>query len=323
MRVLVSGAGGFLGRYVVNRLRARNHVVRAIVRPTSAAPNWPSGVETFRADLEFSSNLESAFTNIDAAIHLAVATGGGEHAQISSSISGTERFLDAMVRSKVRRLIHVSSLVVYDWARVHDVLDENSPLLDDSPELGAYTVAKVQQERIVTTVSKDRAFHLTITRPGFIWGPRRALIAGMGRHRGPLYVMFGPFNHLPLCHVVNCADCHVSMLESPAAAGETFNVIDATDIAVWRYVLEYARGTRQFALPVPVPYRVALTAAQLASIGSGRFKARLPSLLNPGRFESQFKPVRYSNRKLKNVLAWDPPLTFKDCLNLTYRTSSF
>ena len=322
MRVLVSGAGGFLGRYVVDRLCARNHVVRAIVRPTSPAPNWPRGVEIFRADLELSNNLELAFAEIDAVIHLAVATGSSEHAQIASTISGTERFLNAMGRSKVRRLIHVSSLVVYDWAQVYGILDENSPLLDDLSDMGAYTMAKVHQERIVTTFTNDFAWHLTITRPGFIWGPQRALIAGMGRHRGPLYVMFGPLNCLPLCHIINCADCHVAMLENPAAIGEIFNVIDADSVRVWRYVLEYARRTGQPGLPVPIPYWLARATARLASLASDRLKTHLPSFLTPRRFESQFKPVRFSNRKLQDVLAWEPPLSFEDCLELTYGLDS-
>lgn len=319
MKVLVTGAGGFLGRYVVDRLRARNHVVRAIIRPTSSAPNSPCGVEVFPADLELSDNLDSAFAEIDAVIHLALATAGSKHGQIVSTISGTERFLNAMARSKVRRLIHVSSLVVYDWAQVHGTLDENSPLLDNMSDMGAYTIAKVKQERIVTAFTKDLGWHLTITRPGFIWGPQHAVIAGMGRHWGPLYVLFGPLNRLPLCHVVNCADCHAAMLETSAAIGETFNVIDGDKVRVWRYVLEYARRTGQPGLPVPIPYWLAMAAVRLASHASTQANVDLPSLLTPRRFKSQFKPVHFSSRKLKGVLAWEPPLSFEDCLELTYR----
>jgi nucleoside-diphosphate-sugar epimerase len=119
MKVLISGAGGFLGRYLVDRLCERGHAVRAIVRPTSHEPKWLREVETFRADLELSDNLESAFAEIDAVVHLAAASAGSERAQITSTIAGTERLLKAMALSSARRLLHVSSLVVYDWSRVH------------------------------------------------------------------------------------------------------------------------------------------------------------------------------------------------------------
>ena len=129
MRVLVSGAGGFLGRYVVDRLLTGGHDVRAIVRPTSTQPAWTGNVEVFHADLRVHDALITAFANIDAVIHLAAATSGSEDMQFTSSVVATERFLDAMAQSSVRRLIHVSSFVVYDWSAAKTIMDEETPLL--------------------------------------------------------------------------------------------------------------------------------------------------------------------------------------------------
>ena len=99
MKVLVSGAGGFLGYHVVDRLLERGHSVRAIVRPASAEPSWCGAVELFRADLRVMTKLPAAFDDIDAVIHLAAATSGDEDAQFSSSVVATERFLEAMAQS--------------------------------------------------------------------------------------------------------------------------------------------------------------------------------------------------------------------------------
>ena len=66
MRVLVSGAGGFLGRYVVDELCERGHTVRAMIRPASPDRGWPQKVEIFRADLELHDRLQSAFDDMDA-----------------------------------------------------------------------------------------------------------------------------------------------------------------------------------------------------------------------------------------------------------------
>jgi UDP-glucose 4-epimerase len=226
-----------------------------------------------------------------------------------------------MARTTIKRLILVSSLVVYDWRQVRDVMDEDAPLLHNPYSMGAYTLAKVWQERVTAKFAKDHAWDLTIMRPGFIWGKGHAEIAGAGRHIGKIYVMFGPFTRLPLTHVVNCADCLVTAAEKRAAIGQAFNVIDGDDVRVWRYVREYARRTDQRGLMLPLPYTVGYGIAWLASLMSRRLfsgKGKLPSLLMPSRFESQFKPIRFSNRKLINILAWEPPLDFDQALSLTY-----
>src|SRR5215469_6989476 len=96
MKVLVTGASGFLGRQVVDCLVKRGHHVRAIVRPASKAPQWDNEVEIFRADLRAEQNLKPAFSGIDAVVHLAAATSGDEDVQFTSTVVGTERFLEAM-----------------------------------------------------------------------------------------------------------------------------------------------------------------------------------------------------------------------------------
>src|SRR6185437_1897533 len=323
MKILVSGAGGFLGRHVVDCLLAKGHTVRAIIRPASSVPKWSGAVEILRADLRTCDKIDAAFEDIDAVMHLAAATSGNEDIQFASSVVATESFLGAMAKSAVKRLVHVSSLVVYDWARTKGVINEDTPLLKHAYDMGGYSIAKVWQERVVLRLARAHAWDLTVMRPGFIWGNRHAEIAGMGRHIGRAYLIFGPFTRLPLSHVMNCADCLVAAVERPAAVGESFNVIDGDNIRVWRYVREYARRTGQSGLFIPLPYHFGFGLAYLASMVSRTLfgkKGKLPSLLTPRRFEAQFKPIRFSNRKLKELLAWSPPLSFDECLNDTYRT---
>lgn len=320
MRVLVTGAGGFLGRHVVDQLLERGHSVRAIVRPASTAPDWDGDVEIVRADLR-THDLVSSFDGVDAVLHLAAATSGSQDVQFASTVIGTERFLGAMAKSGVKRLVHVSSFVVYDWTRAKRTMDENTPLLSDPYEMGGYTIAKIWQERVVMRLAQTHGWDLTIARPGFIWGAKHADIAGMGRHFGRVYVMFGPFTRLPLCHVTNCANCLIAAVDNPAAIGQTFNVIDDDDIRVWRYLREYTRHLHRGAFLVPLPYVFGYGLAQFARLTSRAVfgdRGKLPSLLTPRRFEAQFKPIRFSNRKLKEILAWTPPLDFDQRIKATY-----
>jgi nucleoside-diphosphate-sugar epimerase len=323
MKVLVTGGGGFLGRSVVDRLLERGHAVRAIVRPSSPKPSWPDKVEVFRADLRVEKDLASAFDGVDAVMHLAAATSGNEDMQFASTVVATERFLDAMAKSAVKRLVHVSSLVVYDWSKAKGCMDEDTPLEDNPYAMGGYTIAKIWQERVVSRFARKHSWDLTIARPGFIWGEGHAQIAGMGRQFGRIYLLFGPFTRLPLCHVDNCADCLVTAVENPASSGEIINIIDSDNVRVWRYAREYARRSGKRGFLLPLPYRVGLGVAQLAALTSRTLfgkKGKLPSLLTPRRFESQFKPIRFSNRKVMSILNWGPRLSFDECLNASFNS---
>lgn len=320
MKILVTGANGFLGRHLVPCLQERGHSVRAVVRPSSADPAWKA-VDVVRADFRVHPDLTPLFDGVDAVLHLAAAVEGDEDTQFASTVVGTERFLDAMARSSVKRLVLVSSLVVYDWQRARGTLDEETPLATDVYRMGAYDIAKHWQERVVLRMAARHGFQLTVLRPGFIWGAGRSEIAGMGRIFGRAYLMVGPATRLPLTHVENCADCVAAATENPAAIGRVFNVVDDDDVRVWRYAREHARRSGRRGFPIPVPYRVGLGIAHLAAATSRFFfgsKGKLPSLLTPRRFQAQFKPLRYRNRRLQEVLGWKAPLTFEACLTRTY-----
>jgi UDP-glucose 4-epimerase len=171
-------------------------------------------------------------------------------------------------------------------------------------------------------MAQAHGWELTVQRPGFIWGAGRAAIGGMGRQAGPFYVLIGPATRLPLTHVDNCADCFVEATGNPAAIGQVFNVVDDDHIRVWRYAREHARGAGRRAVPIPVPYHLGLATTHLAAaVSRGLFgkKGRLPSILTPRRFEAQFKPLRFSNRRLREILRWSPPLGFAACLDRTYK----
>ena len=58
--------------------------------------------------------------------------------------------------------------------------------------------------------------------------------------------------------------------------------------------------------------------AKLSGPFQSNGKGKLPSLFVPCRFEARFKPLRFPNDRLRNVLGWKPPLDFEECLRRTY-----
>ena len=80
MKVLITGASGFLGRRVVDAFLARGVAVRAMVRPATDVGRlgWPDSVEIVRHDLRSRAPLKDAFEGIDALVHLAACVGGDD-----------------------------------------------------------------------------------------------------------------------------------------------------------------------------------------------------------------------------------------------------
>jgi UDP-glucose 4-epimerase len=323
--VLITGANGFLGRHVVAEFLRRGQTVRALVRPAACLDglDWPERVEVVRADLRVAQDLTAAFAGVDVLVHLAAAVSGGEDAQFAATVVGTERLLEAMARSRTRRMVLASSFSVYDWSAIRGVLTETSPveLGADLYERDGYAVAKAWQERVVRKVAGAHDWQLTVLRPGFIWGRGNTYLACLGQKFGPVHLIFGGSTRIPLTHVVNCAHLLATATEDPRAIGETFNVVDDDEVRVWGYLGEFLRRSGVGGVRVPVPYAMAMTGVRLAQWSSRwlfRGKGNLPSLLVPCRFEARFKPLRFSNRKAREVLGWRPPQSFLDCLRLTY-----
>jgi UDP-glucose 4-epimerase len=322
MKVLVTGANGFLGRHVVAACRARGHAVRALVRPAARLDDlgWPASVEVVRADLRAARELEAAFDGVDVLVHLAAAVSGGEDLQFASTVGGTERLLAAMARTDCRRLVLASSFAVYDWSAIRGTLDETSPLepVPDLYERDGYTIAKSWQERITRRMAERHGWDLSVLRPGFIWGRDHGDFAALRQAVGVLQVVIGPLTRVPLTHVENCAHLFALAAEDPRAQGETFNVVDGPGPRIWSQLGAHLRGTGERGIRIPVPYWLAFALVRVAFATVFRRNPKLPHILVPCRFENRLKPLRFTNRKAREVLGWEPPLDFRTCLERTY-----
>jgi nucleoside-diphosphate-sugar epimerase len=256
VKLLVTGANGFIGRPLVHALVEAGHEVRALVRPASDVRTlgWGPGVEVARADLRVAPELDTLFEGIDALVHLAAATGGDDAAQFASTVVGTERLLDAMRRSDTGRLVLISSFAVYSWTEVRQRADEDTPLERDPYARDGYTVAKLWQEKLARRYAADHGWDLTVLRPGAVWGRAHESSGRLGESLGPFHLVIGPRRRLPLSYVENCASAIAAAATHPDCAGRTLNVLDADEISAWDYVGTWLRrsGTRGWRVPVPL-----------------------------------------------------------------------
>lgn len=322
MKILVTGANGFLGRHVVSAALARGLDVRVLVRPAAALDGlpWAASVEVFRADLRSASNLERAFDGIEVLVHLAAAVTGGEDAQFAATVVGTERLLEAMSKTSCRRMVLASSFSVYDWSAIRGTLTEDSPV-ESPPDLygrDGYSIAKSWQERVTREYATKLGWALTVLRPGFIWGRDHAYLAALGQQVGPVHVVIGPMTHMPMTHVENCADLFVVAATDPRAEGQTFNVVDGPGERIWSFLGQYLKGTNERGWRIPLPYMLVYGLVKLGYETVFRRNDKLPQILIPMRFESRLKPLNYTYGRAHRVLGWTPPLSFEQTLDRTF-----
>lgn len=322
MKVLVTGAGGFLGQRLVAALLRDGHAVRALLRQNAPFDSMPgsAAVETFRADLTTTEDLSPAFEGVDVLVHLAAAVAGDERLMYAASVAGTERLLAAMAKSNCRRIVLASTFAVYDWYGTKSVLDEDSPLEADSrlDLRGAYPKTKYHQERVTRRMAAEFGWDLTVLRPGYIWGRGRPDIESCSVAIGRLHLVIGPATRLPLTHVENCADLFAKAATDPRAIGKTFNVVDGPGEKIWTYVGDHLRLSGEGGVRVPISYILTSSAVRVLYAAGLNRRASLPNLLVPRRFEARLKPLIFSNRRVHEQLGWQPRLSYADCMRLTY-----
>jgi len=277
--VAVTGATGFLGRYVVATLLARGARVIGVVRNPDRVPALAErGVEMRRADLADRAALAGAFAGADAVVATAalVALGAASWEEYQrANVAGTENVIEAVAVAGIRRVVHVSSVAVY--GRHGAFIDEDAAQLGpDTPRRrrNAYSISKAVSEQHAWRLAREHGLALTTVRPCAIYGAFDPNFTRVFRRLIALPVTVMPaFMRLALVYAGDVAEAIARALESPAAVGRAYNVT-GDDRTVW----EFAEAWRQaggpaarLMIPVPVPVaRMYDTGRARAELGWGK-----------------------------------------------------
>lgn len=320
MQVLVSGATGFLGSHVVERLLSDGHDVRALARPSSDIRFLQTtGAVIVRGDVTDVDSLRPAAEGCDAVVHTAAVLGEWQPWDVffRVGVRGTRNMLDAAVAAGARRFVHVSSIAVYG-SRLHGrVLHEYDPY-DHNPEpWNHYVREKVQSERLAFQYQERGAIDVTAIRPSVIWGPRDRAAFPRTREllRGPLAAMVGRGrNRIPSVSASDVADVCLRAATSPAAPGRAYN-ISSDETYTQQDLIRLLAGVIGIEIPrFHVPFGVAMAAATLLESMARLLRQSNPPALTRFNLLISASDILVDSSLAREQLGWSQLQSVRDAI---------
>lgn len=270
MRVLVTGATGFVGSNLCRGLLARGHQVRAFHRPTSNLRLLEGlDVEHALGDLTQPETVEQALEGIDVVFHAAAWMGGADQGgrQYAVTVEGTRDLLRAALQAKVKRLVHTSSVAALG---VPEATNGQPALIDEDhtwnyrPDFYPYGYAKYLAELEVQK-AVAQGLDAVIVNPSLIFGPgdlyRQAgsIITQVAERRINVAIEGG----INCVHIDDVVEGHLAALEF-GRRGERY-ILGGENLTHMRLLQEIAEITG-----APVPNLVLPTRLVRAAAGPAR-----------------------------------------------------
>ena len=182
-RILVTGAAGFIGSHVTEKLVAAGYAVRAFVHYNAAgywhnlegvAPETMASVEVVAGDIADPFAVDEAVRDCDAVAHLAALIGipysyTAPAAYVNTNVVGTLNVLQACRRHGTRRVVHTSTSEVYGTAQ-YVPIDEQHPVVGQSP----YSATKIGADKLAESFFRSFELPVVTIRPFNTFGPRQS-----------------------------------------------------------------------------------------------------------------------------------------------------
>ncbi|MBO0769476.1 MAG: NAD-dependent epimerase/dehydratase family protein [Solirubrobacterales bacterium] len=328
--ILLTGASGFVGGHIAERLVAEGQRVRCLVRTSSetgrleslAADGDGPGVELVLGDLNDAGSLARALDGVDAVVHsAALVTDWATVEEIrAANVEGTRALVTAAVRARVRRFVQISTTDVYGYPGGRLVSEEYVP----SGFANWYSQTKREAEAVLLDATDGTPTELVILRPATIYGPRAPDIVGeiaKGLRQRYLPLIGGGNVNAGLIYVENLADAVLAAMSDPRAAGQAFNVVDGLDVTWRQFIFDLARGVGAPPPLLRLRYRVAWKLGVGFEEGYRAVRKRTglsaPPLLSRAAVQVMGRPQDFSNQKLRSTLGWEPRVGYADGLAAT------
>ncbi len=309
-RILVTGAGGFVGVALCRTLTAEGcHVIAGLRRETDLEDAAECRV---LGDLGGDGALDAALEGVDAVVHLAARThvitdraADPMEAYRRINVDGTRRLAEAAIAAGVGRLIFLSSVKVNGEATHGTPFGETDP---PAPE-DAYGASKWEAEQILAELSGEGGLETVVLRAPLVYGPgvKANFLSLMKLCDSQLPLPLGGLtdNRRSLVYLGNLTDALRASLVHPEAAGRTYLVSDGEDVSTAELARRIRGALDRPARLLPVP--ASALCAALAVAGRRAAADRLTGSL------------AIDSGLIRRELGWSPPYSLDQGLQATVR----
>ena len=259
-KVLVTGAGGFIGSAFCTKILAEGWQVRGTLRSESDAGRLPDGVEAFSIrSIDSDTKWDDALAGIDTVVHLAARVHVMDDASSEPlaeyrkvNVEGTKCLAVASANAGVKRFIFISSIKVNGEGRASAYIEDDEEAPEDS-----YGVSKWEAEQELHKISDTTGIEVVILRPPLVYGPGvKANFLRLFKivERGFPLPLSSIKNRRSFIYLGNLTDAIITCMTNPNAAGKTYLVSDGEDVSTPELIrrIGAASGRRALLLPVPV-----------------------------------------------------------------------
>ena len=310
MRILITGASGFIGRNLCASLKQKGYFVRGAVRKNARDV---FGVDEYIqvGDINESTDWQPALAGVDTVIHLA----GRAHVMNDKldafrqvNVFGTERLARMAAKAGVKRFIFISSVGVNGESTEIKSFTE----FDIPNPSGGYAVSKWEAEQVLLKMAGDSGMGIVILRPSLVYGldaPGNFSRLMKLIKKGIPLPLAKVKNQRSFIYVGNLVDAISVCITHPLATGETFLVSDGEDISTPDLIKTIASAMKRRVILFPLPFGVLKALAALAGQG--------------GAMEKLTGSLRVDSSKIRNLLGWNPPFTLEEGIKETGKAATF
>ena len=307
--LLITGATGFIGRTLCERMRADGWHVRGSARYEELKTGFSDGVEFFRIDsVGPDSDWSAALEGTDAVVHLAARVHVMHDTALDPlaafrlvNVAGTDRLARMAAKAGVKRFVFLSSIKVNGEGADSPYTEQ-----DNARPLDPYGISKWEAETALWQVAAETGLEVVIIRPPLVYGPgvkanflRMLQIVQQG-----IPLPFASINNRrSLIYLGNLVDAIVTCVNHPQAAGHTYLVSDGDDVSTPELLRRtgeaMGRPARLFPLP-PVLMRFA-----------GWIFGKAAAV------ERLLGSLAVDSSKIHSELGWTPPFAMEEGLKRT------
>jgi len=296
---LVTGAAGFIGSRLLERIRAEGGEALGIDRQTDIK----RGIAA--SDISEPEVWQDRAEGCDTVIHTAAVVSNAFSREVTwrTNVLGTRNVLDAAVRAGAKRFVHFSSVRAFGDSDFPDGVDESYPV---RPDGNAYVDTKIASEQVVLQAHASGEIECVILRPGDVYGPgsRPWTVLPVEAIRSNRFVLpangKGIFSPL---YVDNLVDATLLAAERPEALGEVITVTDGAGVTCNEFFGRYSQMLGKSA-PRGLPKVAAMGLAALpeaaAAIGGTSTES------NRAAMRYLARPGTYSIEKARTLLGYEP-----------------